>query len=1325
VPLRSLLLTAHLKVVSILSGKSDVVTGAVCHSRPEEEDGDKVLGLFLNSVPFRCKLAPGSWRTLIRAVVDSELSMLPHRAYPYFQILLDNGRAPLYETLFNYVHFHVYDAAESAPTMETLGSAGAEATSHAFGVNFVHRAGRLSLDFEVDPARMSALQRSRIAGYFRAVLGSIAFDVDSAHEAQCFLSAAERQQFIHGWNPGIEASTAVAPVHAAFERQARLTPDAVAVMHGEAQLSYAELNARANCLASQLRELGATTDDRVAIFMERGLNLILAQLAVLKAGAAYVPLDPQAPLERLASVLQDCAPRAILSEHCLESIWGTWQPRIPVLNVDLVLSRGQNPQTQTFDSTSDDRQSDSLALLIYTSGSTGVPKGVMVEHRQLGRQIESLRSLYAITAHDRVLQFSATSFDTSVEEIFCALTGGATLVLRTDAWLADAAEFWRLCAASKISVVDLPTRYWKMLAESAEADIPACVRLVIIGGEAVDRGALAAWFSRGDRPRLLNTYGPTEATIVATAHAPAADLGDWRSIGRPVGHNRVYVLDAHRQPVPLGTIGEVYISGAGVARGYFARPDLTAERFSLDDFVADGGTRMYRSGDLAHWRADGTVEYVGRNDSQVKLRGYRIELGEIEARLRQHPQLSEAVVTLDDSTDEPRLLAYCVPVLGDGESARVKVETLHEHLRAALPEYMLPSAFVLLQDLPLTVSGKLDRNALPAPGQVVVPARAYEPPQGEVEAAVAELWCSLLGVEHVGRHDDFFALGGHSLSVLRCVAELRRRGFPATVADLFQSPVLHSLAERLGRAGAQDAEPAAILIRGGGERSPLFLVHDGSGVLLYAHALAAHLDAQVPIYGLPAVTATESQLLTVHGMAARLVRMMRAVQPVGPYLIAGWSFGGTLAYEVATQLIGADQEVAFLGLLDAFHAPSLGAMQAFAAALDQVAQTPNSTGEAAESTHAGLDQHARSSLLAAATYVAQPIPVQLHLFRASEQLGFAHLGPYGGWDGVQSLQQIRVVTVRGNHHSMLQATNIAGLGEAVNGALRAAMSSPPVPSSRHAPAVLLQGGSAGRVPLICVPGAGASVVGFAELGVALGRSWPLLGLEPRGLSGNQVPYATVEAAVASHAQALQATYPKGPLHILGHSFGGWIAFELSLRMKELGRTVASLTIVDSDGPRRDGRIVERGHSEVVAHLLEIYEQMAGCALQLDPVALADCAPHELQQRLHASLVRAGVMPPRSKPSALAGPMRTFASCVRTSYLPSAGFGGRLRLVVLSDDKLSIDQNRANHVRCADDWRHWAPDLTTWHGPGNHMSVFKPPHVAKLAAWLADQLGAGE
>jgi amino acid adenylation domain-containing protein len=834
-------------------------------------------------------------------------------------------------------------------------------------------------------------------------------------------------------------------------------------------------------VAHSLKGLGINPDDRVAICTERSLEMIIGILGILKAGGAYVPLDPASPSERLRYMLEDSAPAALLTQAHLQERFGPLPSGLGVLDLDRAFARSSQPESN-LEGLCAGLDPEHLAYVIYTSGSTGAPKGVMISHRGVCNQIAALQVQCATSPQDRILQFASITFDASVEEIFSALLSGATLVLRTNDWLAGSQEFWSLVERRAITVVDLPTRFWSQIVEDRVARIPLSLRLLIIGGEAVERKALADWFAgSGYRPPLLNSYGPTEATVNTTLGAISPDSSKWGSIGRPLGNMRTYILDGSGEPAPVGVRGEMYIAGASLSRGYLNRPELTAERFIADRFSPQAGGRMYRTGDIARFLPGGNIEFLGRNDFQIKIRGYRIELGEIDARLGEQAGVAEAVVVaLEDGDGQKRLVGYYTE--REGWEGKLQAEKLRAGMAEKLPEYMVPAAYVRVQKMPWTVSGKLDREKLPAPDENALAAPRYEAPQSEMEVLLARVWSEVLKVDRAGRNDNFFQRGGHSLLTMRVVHLLAKQNVRVLAVDLFAHPTIASLAAKIEQqSGRMDADIPVCIRKGGGE-TPLFLVHDGMGELVYAPALSSSIDSGIPVYGLPAASPDQPSLRTIESMAMRMVRMIRQEQPAGPYRLAGWSFGGVLAYEIAAQLIGADEAVEFVGLLDSvysaraekpgdadFHDGLLALLQR------QAQDQPASSGEedlqpvisgAEPGAHgveleilaqefrkmpltAGAWDHPttgqaeqilariRSYNASLSAYSAQSIPVPIHLFIAEDNVSLPHLG----WDTVLPEDQIHAIPVQGTHLSMMADPYIQMLGQTLSEAIRSATES--------------------------------------------------------------------------------------------------------------------------------------------------------------------------------------------------------------------------------------------------------------------------------------------
>jgi amino acid adenylation domain-containing protein len=583
-------------------------------------------------------------------------------------------------------------------------------------------------------------------------------------------------------------------IHELFETQAERTPHATAVTFEASSLTYRELNRRADELASQLRALGVGPDVLVALFLERSLEMVVGMLAVLKAGGAYVPLDPAHPRTRLAYMLEDAQPLILLTQSRLQS-------ELPPHSAQLVVIDGDAPFAQAPAGgrmTTSGNDPSHLAYVIYTSGSTGQPKGVEIEHGAVVNMLTSMQKRPGLGASDRMLAITTLTFDIAVLEIFLPLVCGACVVIASSATSADGLALASLIEQSGVSVMQATPATLRMLLDAGWAG--ARDLKILCGGEAYTTELASQLLARCGT--LWNMYGPTETTVWSAVSEVQA--GRPVVIGPPIAKTQLYVLDRALQLVPVGIPGELYIGGAGLARGYLRRPQLTGERFVTDPFAAEPGLRMYRTGDQVRRLPDGTIEFLGRLDHQVKIRGFRIELGEIEVRLREHAAIREAVVIArEDTPGDQRLVAYLVADQDDQLAS-----SLRAHLAARLPKYMVPSAYVRLDAFPLTPNGKLDRRALPSPDVTAEARKTYEAPQGEAETTLAAIWGELLGVTQISRNDDFFELGGHSLMATQVLSRVWQiMDVSLKVKDIFENSTLEQLAEQIVLAQLAKYEP--------------------------------------------------------------------------------------------------------------------------------------------------------------------------------------------------------------------------------------------------------------------------------------------------------------------------------------------------------------------------------------------------------------------------------------------------------------------------------------------------------------------------------------
>jgi amino acid adenylation domain-containing protein len=836
------LLAGWATVLGRLSGQEDVVVGTPSANRGRSEI-EGLIGFFVNTLALRVDLSASPTVTqLLERVKARALGAQASQDIPFEQVveLVQPSRSlahtPLFQVLFTW-----QNAAEGRLDLPGLTPApveGAEHTTAKFDLSLTlsERDGRIVGGAEYATALFEQATIERYLGYLRQVLEAMAAAEHQRIEELPLLSDAERRQVVEEWNATEAAYPAGSCLHELFEAQAERTPDVAAVVFEGEALTYAALNARANRLAHHLHGLGVGPDVRVGVCVERGLEMGVGVLGVLKAGGAYVPLDPEYPEDRLRYVLQDSAPAALLTQASLAERFAGVETRVVALDADASSWAGEpeaNPDRAGL-------TPDHLAYVLYTSGSTGRPKGVMNLHRGVVNLLWSMRAAVPMEAGERLVAVTTLAFDISVLELFLPLLCGARVEVLARAAVSDPARL-RDALAGRGTVLQATPATWRLLVESGWEGGDGLRALS--GGEALPAELAARVRERVGA--LWNVYGPTETTIWSSAQPvePAGERGPV-PIGAPVANTRIYALDGAGGPVPVGVAGELHIGGAGVARGYLGRAALTAERFVPDAFSAEPGARMYRTGDVGRWSRGGRLEYVGRNDAQVKVRGYRIELGEIEARLCEHPSVRETVVLArEDAPGDRRLVAY---VVGDATEA----EALRAHLSERLPEYMVPAAYVRLEAMPLTPNGKVDRKALPAPEGGAYATRGYEAPAGNGEEALAEIWGDVLHRERVGRWDNFFELGGHSLLAVRVVSRIRQAlGVEVALGEMFVRPVLADFARELEKAVRAELPAIEPVERGDGlplsfaQQRLWFLAQLGSGGSVY------HLPVGVRLRG--------------------------------------------------------------------------------------------------------------------------------------------------------------------------------------------------------------------------------------------------------------------------------------------------------------------------------------------------------------------------------------------------------------------------------------------------------------------------------------------
>jgi amino acid adenylation domain-containing protein len=792
------LLAGFKALLARYTGQEDIVVSVPIAGRTRAET-EGLIGLFTNTLVLRTDLSGDPpFREVLRRVRQAALGAFDHQELPFEKLVeelqpeRDRSRTPLFQVLFS-----LENAAVKAPDLSGLTT---ELVDLDFGIAktdlvvswFEQSAGMRGLvEYSTDLFEEETVRR--LLQHYQVLLEGALTDPDRRLSALPLLTEAERIRILAGGSvPSPErAVSAVGCVHHMIEARVARSPEALAVVDGERRLTYRELNERANRLAHRLRKNGVGPDALVALCLERSLELVVGIFATLKAGGAYVPLDPAYPRDRLAFLLDDSQPAVLLTRRDVAAVLPEHNARVCYLDhgAEFAEESVENPDGGT--------TADRLAYVIYTSGSLGRPKGVAMPHRPLTNLLHwQLRGWTAPAA--RTLQFAPSSFDVSFQEIGATLSAGGTLVLIAEEVRRNPIALLHCLLDNDIERLFLPPVALEALAEAADHTglVPSRLREVIAAGEALRlTPTIRRFFSRLPCCRLENQYGPTE-THVVTAFSMDGPPEQWPAlppIGQPIDNSRIYILDAHCQPVPPGVAGELYIGGASLARSYLKRPEMTEERFIPDPFGDTAGQRLYRTGDRARVRGDGEIEFLGRVDQQLKIRGYRVEPGEIEGALAEHPVVREAaVVAWEAVPGDKRLVAYVAP---QRESA-LAAHDLRTYLKTRLPEYMVPSAFVFLDALPLTPSGKINRRELPSPCPAdLAEVRAFVEPLGAIEQSVADIWAEVLGRERVGAHDNFFDLGGHSLLVMRVALRLHSAlGVEVPLRVLFEAPTVAEFA---------------------------------------------------------------------------------------------------------------------------------------------------------------------------------------------------------------------------------------------------------------------------------------------------------------------------------------------------------------------------------------------------------------------------------------------------------------------------------------------------------------------------------------------------
>jgi amino acid adenylation domain-containing protein len=915
------LLTVFYILLHRYTRQQDIVVGTPMAGRNQSET-EGLIGFFINTLAMRAQLSGDlSFRQLLKSVREVVLGASEHQGFPFEKLVeeLQPERSLSYSPIFQVMFAlqSVRGGGLQLPGLKLV-PVQTDAVVAKFDLTLfmAESDGDINASFEYNTDLFDRTTIDRMIGHFERLLRGVVASPDQRILDLPFLSSEEEEQQISTWNNTARSFPSNSCLHHLFEEQVDRTPDATALRCGSIQLSYTELNQRADALARYLVSQGLPTESLVAVCLPRSPEMVVSLLAVLKAGGAYLPLDLSSPPRRLNAILKEAQPRLLItvsewrellpvgtetSVLCLDGEWDEheWSKAgstVAVVNAPTV-------------------SADNLAYVIYTSGSTGQPKGAMITHRGVVNYLSWCQSSYPLDEGSGAVVHSPIGFDLTVTSLYGPLvSGGCVHLLEEDEGVEGLAKALDH-PGETYSLVKLTPAHLEMLSRLISVESRVGTRAMVIGGEALYGNDVKSWQERAPEVRLINEYGPTETVVGCCVFEVEAhsDVTSVVPIGRPIANTKLYILNEEMTLLPVGAKGELYIGGEGVGRGYLRKPEATADRYVPDRFSEAGGGRLYRTGDLARYREDGAIEYLGRIDNQVKVRGYRIELGEIEAVLRGFDLIQEAIVIQKgESRESQRLVAYVVPK-GDGD---LTIDAVRDYLKSELPAYMIPSAIMTIDMLPLTDNGKIDYRELPDwDDETAQVRRSFVAPRNLVELHVAEIWQDVLNVRPIGATDNFFDLGGHSMLGLRVSARIFEEfGYDLPLSAFFEGGTVEHLASLIQNK-TNTRSSHLVTLQAGTSGPPIFFVHPiGGGVVCYAY-LARHLGADQRVYALQALEKDDPHT-QVETMAAGYIEAMRQVEPNGPYLLGGWSFGAYVAFEMASQLKQAGQQVELLAILD-------------------------------------------------------------------------------------------------------------------------------------------------------------------------------------------------------------------------------------------------------------------------------------------------------------------------------------------------------------------------------------------------------------------------
>ncbi|MET3658069.1 amino acid adenylation domain-containing protein [Sporosarcina psychrophila] len=914
VHVKSVLLAAHFKVLSMLSASKDIVSGVVYNGRVEEIDGEKVLGLFLNTLPMRQHISEGTWLDLIKTTAQEEQNLLKYRRYPMSQIQLDIGTAELFETFFNFTNFYIYRSIEDLKDIDVFEESEISSTNFPFGVEFGQDLFSMDIVMSLrwDLSEFNEEQIDLIGKYYLNVLNSMVDNPQQKIDSVYFLTELEHNRIVD-WNDTKKKYNEVHILHKIIETQVEKSPNHLALKFESEELTYIEMNNKSNFLAEKLIKQGVQPGDYVGVCLDRSINMVISLLGILKAGAAYVPIDPESPRGRVRDLIANSGISILITSQKFKE-----QVSDCIINIQWVEELDKTLINGFINNPNVHMSQRNVAYMIYTSGSTGKPKGVMVSHQAICNRLLWKQDYFKLRVEDKVLQKTPYTFDVSVWEFFWPLITGACLVIAKPDGHRDSHYLLNLIQDEQISTIHFVP---SMLQEIVEEDIGKCTSLkrVLCSGESLPFDLQQRFFEKSSSD-LFNLYGPTEAAV---------DVSYWKCerdgiktvvpIGKPISNIQLYILNSQLKPVPIGAIGELYIGGIGLAEGYHQLPELTKEKFIPSPLSNKSKELLYQTGDLARYFPDGSIEYRGRMDSQVKIRGVRVELEEIETVISTHPSVRECTVLY---IDKGKGLTFINAYLVANKNTEINIREVTEYVKHILPEYMLPLNWSILESMPLTPSGKVNRielSLLENEGNRV----EIISPRDMIEWKLFEIWREMFNNETFSVKDSFFSVGGHSLLALRMMAIIKKEfSKQISLSMILQNDTIEKMAIVIRDEYESNSKTALVKIQSGKleNKTPLFLVHPVGGNILCYKPLVDALGNGYTIYGIqsPATEIGINELKTIEEISDYYIKEIKKIQPKGPYCIAGWSFGGVIAYEIARNLTVNGDQIKILAMMDSY-----------------------------------------------------------------------------------------------------------------------------------------------------------------------------------------------------------------------------------------------------------------------------------------------------------------------------------------------------------------------------------------------------------------------